>query len=250
MERLQFTAIKRTEGGFVNPEIAALVDVQTDDLAISELERGIDQLMPKVNALVAEVTKAKGAVDQAIQLVEAEEKRKRDVHGRIEAHKQLQAKNEGVYSAATNQREATAAQAQLEQIKKVIGDEERELIGITQRISEIKVLVEDRQARMAELEQERDAAKEAIAGERTKLEAELNSIRSRRNDRAGKVGRPLISLYDRIRSKKRVHAIFPLRGNSCSNCDTAIPMQRQAQMTSSGKPEVCEGCGVLLYATE
>jgi predicted nucleic acid-binding Zn-ribbon protein len=234
----------------VNPEIAALVDVQTDDLAIHELERGIDQLMPKVNALNAEVAKAKTALDQSTQLAEAEEKRRRDVLQRIEAHKQLQAKNEGVYSAATNQREATAAQAQLEQIKKVIGDEERELVGITQRISEIKALAEDRQARLAELEQQRDGAKEAIAAERTKLESELNAVRSRRNEKVGKVGRGLISLYDRIRSKKRVHAIFPLRGSSCSNCDTAIPMQRRAQMVSSGKPEVCEGCGVMLYAGE
>jgi predicted nucleic acid-binding Zn-ribbon protein len=234
----------------VNPEIAALVDVQTDDLAIHELERGIDQLMPKVNALNTEVAKAKAALDQSTQLVEAEEKRRRDVLQRIDAHKQLQAKNEGVFSAATNQREATAAQAQLEQIKKVIGDEERELVGITQRISEIKALVEDRQARVAELEKQRDGAKEAIAGERTKLESELNTVRSRRNEKAGKVGRGLISMYDRIRSKKRVHAIFPLRGNSCSNCDTAIPMQLRAQMVSTGKTEVCEGCGVMLYAGE
>jgi predicted nucleic acid-binding Zn-ribbon protein len=234
----------------VNPEIAALVDVQTDDLAIHELERGIDQLMPKVNALSAEVVKAKGALDQAAQMAEAEEKRKRDVLQRIEAHKQLQSKNEAVYSAATNQREATAAQAQLEQIRKVIGDEERDLGVINQRISELRALVEDRQASMAEIERQRDEAREAIAGERSKLEAELNTIRSRRNERAGKVGRPLIAMYDRIRSKKRVHALFPLRGNSCSNCDTAIPMQRRAQMTSTGKPEVCEGCGVLLYAGE
>ena len=169
----------------MNPEIAALVDVQTDDLAIHELERGIDQLMPKVNALSAEVAKAKAAVDQATQLAEAEEKRKRDVLQRIDAHKQLQAKNEAVYSAATNQREATAAQAQLDQIKKVIGDEDRELVGITQRIAEARALLEDRQARMAELEQQRDAAKAAIAGERTKLETELNSLRSRRNEKAG-----------------------------------------------------------------
>jgi uncharacterized protein len=234
----------------VNPEIAALVDVQTDDLAIHELERGIDQLMPKVNALSTEVAKAKAALDQSTQLAESEEKRRRDVLQRIDAHKQLQAKHEAVYSAATNQREATAAQAQLDQIKKIIGDEERELVGITQRISEIKALAEDRQARVAELEKERDAAKEAIAGERTKLESELNAIRSRRTEKAGKVGRSLISMYDRIRSKKRVHAIFPLRGNSCSNCDTAIPMQRRAQMISTGKTEVCEGCGVMLYAGE
>ena len=69
----------------MKPDIAALVDVQTDDLAIHELERGVEQLMPKVNALNAEVAKAKTAVDQATQLAEAEEKRKRDVLQRIDA---------------------------------------------------------------------------------------------------------------------------------------------------------------------
>jgi predicted nucleic acid-binding Zn-ribbon protein len=234
----------------VNPDIAALVDVQADDLAIHDLERGIDQLMPKVNALASEVAKAKAAVDQAAQLAEAEEKKKRDVLQRIDAHKQLQAKNEAVFSAATNQKEATAATAQLEQIRKIIADEDRELVGLTQRIVELRALVEDRQARQAELEQEREAAQESISGERAKLETELNTIRARRNERAGKVGKTLISMYDRIRSKKRVHALFPLRGNSCSNCDTAIPMQRQSQLVQSGKTEVCEGCGVLLYAPE
>jgi uncharacterized protein len=234
----------------VKPDIAALVDVQTDDLAIHELERGVEQLMPKVNALNAEVAKAKTAVDQASQLAEAEEKRKRDVLQRIDAHKALQAKNEAVFNAATNQKEATAATAQLEQVKKIIADEEKELVAISQRITEIRALVDERSARMAELEQQRDAARESIAGERSKLEGELETVRARRNKRAGEIGKPLLSIYDRIRSKKRVHALFPLRGNSCSNCDTNVPMQRRSQMASSGKAEVCEGCGALLYAPE
>lgn len=234
----------------MNPDIAALVDVQTDDLAIHALERGIDQLMPKVNALNAEVMKAKASVDQATLLADGEEKRKREVLQRIDAHRALLAKNEAVYSAATNQKEATAATAQLEQIKKILGDEEREIGAIGQRLAEIKALIEDRTSRMMEIEQQRDAATQAISGERTRLEEELTSIRTRRNDRAGKVARPLISIYDRIRSKKRIHALFPLRGNSCSNCDTNVPMQRRSQMAQTGRAEVCEGCGALLYAPE
>ncbi|MEO5569099.1 MAG: hypothetical protein ABIR92_11435 [Gemmatimonadaceae bacterium] len=206
--------------------------------------------MPKVNALNAEVAKAKSAVDQATQLADGEEKRKRDVLQRIDAHRALLTKNEAVYGAATNQKEATAATAQLEQIKKIIGDEEKELAAIGQRLTEIKALIEDRTSRMMEIEQQRDAAKQAISGERNKLEGELTSIRTRRNDRAGKVGRALISIYDRIRSKKRIHALFPLRGNSCSNCDTNVPMQRRSQMAQTGQAEVCEGCGALLYAPE
>jgi predicted nucleic acid-binding Zn-ribbon protein len=234
----------------VNPDIAALLEVQTDDLTIHGLERSIEQLMPKVNALNAEVVKARTAVDQATQLAEAEEKRRRDVQMRIENHRQLHTKNQGVLNAATNQKEATAATAQLEQVSRFIADEERELGAIGQRLMEIKALVEDRHTRLAQLESERDAAKESISVERTKLEGELTAARARREAKAGTVARPLMSVYDRIRSKKRVHALFPIRGTSCGNCDTAVPMQRRTQMVATGKTEVCEGCGVLLYAGE
>lgn len=234
----------------MNPDIAALLDVQTDDLAMHDLERGIEQLMPKVNALNAECAKAQAAVDQAGQLAETENRRRRDVQMRIESHRQLHAKNEAVLGAATNQKEATAATAQLEQVARFVADEERELGAIGQRIMEIKALVEDRHSRLADLEKERDAAKESIAAERTRLEAELKAVRADRNEKAGTIARPLMSTYDRIRSKKRVHALFPIKGTSCGNCDTAVPMQRRTQMVATGKTEVCEGCGVLLYAGE
>jgi predicted nucleic acid-binding Zn-ribbon protein len=234
----------------VNPDIAALLDVQTDDLTIHELEKGIEQLMPKVNALNAECAKAQAAVEQATQLAEAEERRRRDVQGRIENHRQLLAKNQAVLGAATNQKEATAATAQLEQVTRFVADEERELGAIGQRMMEVKALVEDRHGRLAELEKERDAAKASIAAENERLQTQLKAVRAKRNEKAGTVNRSLMSTYDRIRSKRRVHALFPIKGTSCGNCDTAVPMQRRTQMVATGKTEVCEGCGVLLYAGE
>jgi Zn-ribbon protein, possibly nucleic acid-binding len=232
----------------VNPDIASLLEVQRDDLAIHELERSIEQLMPKVNALNADCAKAQAALDQANQLAESEEKRRRDVQARIENHRQLLNKNQAVLNAVTSQKEATAATAQLEQVTKIIAEEERELGAIGQRLTEVKALIEERRARLAELETEREAAKESISADRTRLEGELTKVRATRSAKANAVARPLMSTYDRIRSKKRIHAIFPIKGTSCSNCDTAIPLQRRTQMVATGKTEVCEGCGVLLYA--
>ena len=50
------------------------------------------------------------------------------------------------------------------------------------------------------------------------------------------------------RGRKGERAIFALRGPSCGHCDTAIPLQRRNQMIGTGLIEVCEACGVLLYA--
>jgi len=232
----------------VSPDIAALLDVQTDDLAIHALERSIEQLMPKVNALNAECAKAEAALSHATALTEAEEKRRRDVLSRTENHRELLAKNTAVLNAVTSQKEATAATAQLEQVTKIIAEEEREVGAIGQRIGEARALVEERKSRLAELEAERELARESISADQGRLDAELSAVRTARNSKAGMVARPLMSTYDRIRSKKRIHAIFPIRGTSCSNCDTAVPLQRRTQMVATEKTEVCEGCGVLLYA--
>ena len=56
--------------------------------------------------------------------------------------------------------------------------------------------------------------------------------------------------YDRIRSRRHAQAIFALVDGACGSCDTAVPVQRRTVMSSAGAIDVCEGCGVLLYAAE
>jgi predicted nucleic acid-binding Zn-ribbon protein len=75
----------------------------------------------------------------------------------------------------------------------------------------------------------------------------LNEARKERDAKAGGVPRPMLGKYDRIRGK-RTQALYALRGGSCGNCDTAIPLQRRNLMSGTGQIEVCEACGVLLYA--
>jgi predicted nucleic acid-binding Zn-ribbon protein len=234
----------------VHPDVATLLEVQTDDIAIHELENGIAQLLPRVTALAAECERARLALAQARQQTEAERKRRRDVEMRVADHRQLHDKNQAVLNTVTSQREATAAMAQLEQVSRIIADEEREISIVTQRIDELEKLAEDREATVNELDAAKAEAEASVSDERQKLEGRLGEVRSHRDLRARTVPRPLLSRYDRIRSKRRIHAVFPVRGNSCSNCDTVIPLQRRTQMSGSGATELCEGCGVLLYATE
>ena len=93
-------------------------------------------------------------------------------------------------------------------------------------------------------------ARDSLATDQKDLEQRLNDARHEREEKAKGVPRSLLSRYDRIRSRKRVHAVFPLRGHSCGNCDTMLPLQRRSMMIGTGATEICEGCGVMLYASE
>lgn len=234
----------------MHPDVAALLAVQEDDVAIHQLETKLAELLPRLEQMSRERDKAAAGLASARQIADAEEQRRHDVATRVAQHKTLQEKHESALNSVTSMREATAATAQLEAAKRMIDEDERELALIGQRLVEANRQVEERERRLQEIEAAQREARESLAADQNELEGQLAAARTARGDKAKAVPRSLLTRYERIRSRKRVHAVFPLRGASCSHCDTMIPLQRRSIMTGTGATEICEGCGVMLYAAE
>jgi predicted nucleic acid-binding Zn-ribbon protein len=234
----------------VHPDVAALLAVQEDDLSIDALESQLTALRPRIDQMSKDREKATAALQQARQAAEAEERRRAEIAGRVAQHKALYDKNQAALNHISSMKEATAATAQLDQAKRMIDEDERELASIGQRLQEANRAVSDRERIANELAEAQEQARSSLAADQQKIERDLTSARALRADKVQKVPRNLLSQYDRIRSRKRTHVVFPLNGSSCGNCDTMIPMQRRSAMTGSAKTEVCEGCGVMLYATD
>ena len=234
----------------MHPDVTALLAVQDDDLKIHELETRLAELRPRLDAMARERDKALAGLQEARHIAASEERRRHEVAARVAQHRALQEKNQQALNNVTSMREATAATAQLETAKRMIDEDERELSQIGQRAAEASRLVDERQRVASELETAQLKARDSLAADQTNIEQELTTARKDRDAKAGNVPRTLLSRYDRIRSRKRVHAVFPLRNNSCGNCDTMLPLQRRSLMLNTGATEVCEGCGVMLYASE
>jgi len=232
----------------VHADVAALLAVQEDDITIHELETRLADLRPRLEAMKQERDKALATLQQARKVAETEEKRRQDVAARVAQHRALQEKNQTALNSVTSMREATAATAQLEQAKRMIDEDERELSAIGSRLVEANRVVKEREQTATELELAQKQAHESLAADQTDIERRLDEARRERESQSRSVPRSLLSRYDRIRSKKRVEAVFPLRGNSCGNCDTVLPLQRISQMVNTGSTDICEGCGVMLYA--
>lgn len=234
----------------MNPEVAALLEVQADDLKSYSLEDRLNALMPRLAALEQDRKRAEEALKMAHQHVEAEEQRQREVQDRLRQHRELRDKSEGLLGQVTTPREAAAAMAQIDQAKRFIADEERELESIQHRLAELRRVTGEREKGVKEIERVQEETRATLAADRATLEQELAEVKADRSRKAQSVPRALMQRYDRIREKRRTTAVFPLRGASCAHCDTAIPMQRRSTMVATGATELCEGCGVLLYAAE
>ena len=232
----------------MKPDVSALLEVQNDDLRIYGIEDQLSALVPRLAALEAERKRAEDALLKAKQQVEGEEKRQRELQDRLRQHREMRDKSEGLLGQVTSPREAAAAMAQIEQAKRFIADEERDLDSVGQRLAELRRGVTEREGAVAEIARLQVETRASLDADRASLERELGAARADRDAKASSVPRNLLQRYDRIRQKRRSTAVFPLRGQSCAHCDTAIPVQRRSTMASTGATEVCEGCGVMLYA--
>jgi predicted nucleic acid-binding Zn-ribbon protein len=231
-------------------DVKALLAVQQDDLEIYALEARLASLAPRLAALEKERSRAADAVERTRHATEAEEARHREARTRIETHRQLAERSQRQYESVTSPREATAAMAQLEQTKRMVTESERDAETVHARIENLRQQVTDLQKSLDEIEHTQAEARSSLDADRAAIEAELSTLRAKRDAHARAVPRAMLGTYDRVRRRRRAVSVFPLRGPSCSSCDTAVPTQRRASMTATGALEMCEGCGALLYAGE
>ena len=234
----------------MHEDVESLLALQRDDAAIRALEKRKSALEPKLMELDRRRQAASDAVTRTRAAIETEERKHRELQLRISEHKQLHERNVAQLDVVRRMRDATAAVAQVEQARKILADEESELQTMSRRLAEMRQSVDTQQLALEELEESQAEERARIATDRLAIEEELRHASQKRDGAAARVERPLLAKYDRIRIRRKGDAVFPLRGPSCGNCDTAIPLQRRNVMVTSKTIEVCEGCGVLLYASE
>jgi len=234
----------------VQQDLEALLALQADDDVIDGFERKLRALGPRLAELERRRKAVADHLAAAEATVDADERKHRELEGRLSDHKQRQERNLAHLDSVKRMREATAAMAQVEQARKILIEEESELHALARRIADGHKAIAAHRESLAAQDQEPAAEREAIAGERAEIEGSLAEARAKRNQTSAVVSKGILAKYDRIRGRKGEQAVYALRGPSCGHCDTAIPLQRRNLMVGTGQIEVCEACGVLLYAAQ
>lgn len=232
----------------MHPDLVALLALQDEDTAVAVLEARRRELDARETALDQERVSAESAIARARLAAEAEDKKRRELGIKVQEHRALHDRHLAALDAVRKDREATAAMAQIEITRRVLAQEESEMQTLATRIVDLNQAAELEQLSLAELAERQGTQRAEIAVARGAVDAELGTARAQRNETASRVGRPLLQKYERIRGRENSNALYALRGSACGRCNTAIPLQRRNVMAAGRSVEVCEGCGVLLYA--
>lgn len=234
----------------MHAELVALLQLQTEDDVVDGIVAKVEGVAPRIAALDAVRAKAARQLEVTlVQLGEAERKQ-REVANLVAEHRQRVERNAAQLDLVKNMREATAAEQQVEAGKRMLSEGEAGLRDIESTVTAIRNAAEAHRAALAEFDATQGEKRAAIQGEKSALDAQLATARARRDAVAAQVPGAMRSTYDRIRSRRHGQVVFAVTYGACGSCDTAIPVQRGKQMQAKGTIELCEGCGMLLYATE
>ena len=232
----------------MHPDVIALVALEGEDSAVEALEARLRSLEPRLQELERTREVAATALERAKSTLASEQDKLRESKARSASSRTLQERNQKQLDGITNVREATAASAQLDQSRKIASDAESETLRIIARVDEAQSRLTQAEIAMADIEASQETERSAIAGERHTIESDLRHARMKREGSAKRVSQPLLGKYEKVRRRRRGQSVFPLVNGACGSCDTKLPVQRRLEMQRTGAIEMCEACGVMIYA--
>jgi len=234
----------------VNAELDALLLLQAEDDVVDGIAARLGEIAPRLEALDTARARAARQLEQTLTQLLAAEKKQRELVQRVQEHRQRQDRNEAQLDLVKRMKEATAALSQVESGRKLLQEGEHDLKEFTERLEGIRHAAEAQREALAEFESSQGERRDAIHRERAALEGELAAATATRDAIALRVPAAVRGTYQRIRARRRTQVVYPVTSGACGSCDTAVPVQRRKLMQARGTIEACEGCGVLLYATE
>ena len=230
-------------------QLVFLLQLQTSDVKVRELETAVNQLPAKLDPLRRDLAKLQTMLDaERAKLAETDTWRKtqqESVDREREALKAAQSK----LQASKNSKEFGAASREVENKRKSISDRETELKKVSEASTLSTGQLESRDKDVAGVRTELENGEAAQADQLNDLKAQLAAAIIARDAARGQVDKQWIKIYDTL-AAKRGYAVAPVIKGTCQGCHMALPPQLNNILARMESIETCPRCGRLVYRKE
>src|SRR5438270_6794491 len=228
------------------PEIENLLKLQDVDKEIRRLQDEVAELPRRVSAIEARLAGTKAQLDKAQAALKTDEAARRKYEASItELRTKISKYRDQSLDVKTNEQyRALLHEIQFAE-KEIAANEDKILelmVNADARDKEVKAAQADLKAETAEIEQEKEQARQRTA-EDEKLLAEARAKRDQ--VRAG-IREDLLRHYERV-SKFRGSGISEVRDQKCIACQVMLRPQTYNEVRSGKETVVCDSCQRILY---
>jgi hypothetical protein len=230
----------------VREQLLLLLQLQTCDGKVRELDTASKQLPAKLDPLRRDLAKLNGMLDgERAKLAETETWRKAQQESIDREREQLRSAQNKL-QASKNSKEFGAATREVENKRKSISDREAELKKVVEATSASSAALATRDADVQKLRDELSASEAAMADQVASLASQLAEATTARDAARTHVDKPWLKTYDTL-SAKRGYAVAPVIKGVCQGCHMALPPQLNNILARMQSIETCPRCARLVY---
>jgi hypothetical protein len=233
----------------VREQLVLLLQLQTSDVKVRELDNQVKQLPAKLDPLRRDLAKLTGMLDgERAKLAETDTWRKAqqdEITKERDGLKAAQAKQQAV----KNPKEFNAANREVENKRKSISDREGELKKINEATSQTTTQLAARDKDVEAIRTELTNSEEAMADQLASLRAQLAEAVATRDAARTQVDKSWLKTYDTL-AAKRGYAVAPVVKGVCQGCHMALPPQLNNILARMHSIETCPRCSRLVYRKE
>ena len=230
-------------------QLVHLLQLQTSDVKVRELEQAAIQLPAKLDPLRRDLAKLQTMLDaERAKLTETETWRKnqQDLLDRErEAFKAAQNK----LQATKNSKEFGAANREVDNKRKSISDREAELKKVVETTTASSAQLASRDKDVEGVRAELANSEAAQADQVIDINTKLEAARAERDAARAQVDKQWLKTYDSLVGKKG-YAVAPVVKGVCQGCHMALPPQLNNILARMESIETCPRCARLVYRKE
>ena len=234
----------------MHADLVKLLDLQSKDSAIDEIDRRLRALQAEVAALDQAVQRARDGLDGARRAAGDGVRRRDELEAKVDSYRILQDRRVQRLETVRNPKEASTLMAELELARSVMAKEESEWVRSAEAVTGLERKVTEEESKVAAVDLEQAPERARLEERRLALVAEREAAVREREASAEQIDKPLRTRYDRLRRSRARDVVVPLVGGTCGACHTSIPLNRRSQIRSGAIVDGCEGCGAILYPSE
>jgi predicted nucleic acid-binding Zn-ribbon protein len=230
-------------------KLKALSELQKVDLEVAQLRKVHDVHPRQLSELDKELSSARSALEAERNRVADVERQKRTLEQNITDEKDKVKKWEARLAEQRSTREYSALAREIDIAKKANANMQDELVELGKQLAAARESLAAREEEFTTRQQQLQGRMEELRGKMGEAEGQVKALEGRRGEVAGKVDRTLLQRYETVR-KKRLPALVPLRGNTCSGCNMNVPPQLANQLRVSLGTDVCPNCHRIIFSPE
>jgi predicted nucleic acid-binding Zn-ribbon protein len=233
----------------VREQLVLLLQLQTSDVKVRELDTAVKQLPAKLDPLRRDLAKLSTMLEgERAKLAETDTWRKAqqdEITRDREGLKSAQAKQQAV----KNPKEFNAANREVENKRKAISDRETELKKINEAAGATNASLAARDKDVETIRTELTNSEAAMADQLDSLRSQLAEATAIRDAARVQVDKSWLKTYDTLVGK-RGYAVAPVVKGVCQGCHMALPPQLNNILARMQSIETCPRCQRLVYRKE